>query len=126
MLHLMRSSLSVHLNQRSFLEGRLTEEQLSNFRREVGGNGLPSYPHPYLIHDGNYLTVLQLNVLQGMNVHKYQEHSALGNKSYLYLMPDYWQFPTVSMGLGPIMSIYQAHIQKYLMNRVIKLFATSK
>lgn len=65
---------------RSFLEGRLTEEQLSNFRREVGGNGLPSYPHPYL-------------------------------------MPDYWQFPTVSMGLGPIMSIYQAHIQKYLMNR---------
>ncbi|MFT4021652.1 MAG: pyruvate dehydrogenase (acetyl-transferring), homodimeric type, partial [Acinetobacter sp.] len=65
---------------RSFLEGRLTEEQLSNFRREVNGNGLPSYPHPYL-------------------------------------MPDYWQFPTVSMGLGPIMSIYQAHIQKYLMNR---------
>lgn len=65
---------------RSFLEGRLTEEQLGNFRREVGGNGLPSYPHPYL-------------------------------------MPDYWQFPTVSMGLGPIMSIYQAHIQKYLMNR---------
>ncbi|HRM14233.1 MAG TPA: pyruvate dehydrogenase (acetyl-transferring), homodimeric type [Acinetobacter parvus] len=65
---------------RSFLEGRLTEEQLNNFRREVGGNGLPSYPHPYL-------------------------------------MPDYWQFPTVSMGLGPIMSIYQAHIQKYLMNR---------
>ena len=65
---------------RSFLEGRLTEEHLNNFRREVGGNGLPSYPHPYL-------------------------------------MPDYWQFPTVSMGLGPIMSIYQAHIQKYLMNR---------
>ena len=60
---------------RSFLEGRLTEEQLGNFRREVNGNGLPSYPHPYL-------------------------------------MPDYWQFPTVSMGLGPIMSIYQAHIQK--------------
>ncbi len=65
---------------RSFLEGRLTEEQLVNFRREVGGKGLPSYPHPYL-------------------------------------MPDYWQFPTVSMGLGPIMSIYQAHIQKYLTNR---------
>ena len=56
------------------LEGRLTEEHLNNFRREVGGKGLPSYPHPYL-------------------------------------MPDYWQFPTVSMGLGPIMSIYQAHIQ---------------
>ncbi len=65
---------------RSFLEGRLTEAHLENFRREVDGNGLPSYPHPYL-------------------------------------MPDYWQFPTVSMGLGPIMSIYQAHIQKYLMNR---------
>ena len=65
---------------RSFLEGRLTEEQLVNFRREVGGKGLPSYPHPYL-------------------------------------MPAYWQFPTVSMGLGPIMSIYQAHIQKYLTNR---------
>lgn len=65
---------------RSFLEGRLSEEQLKNFRREVGGRGLSSYPHPYL-------------------------------------MPDYWQFPTVSMGLGPIMSIYQAHIQKYLTNR---------
>ena len=65
---------------RSFLEGRLTEDQLNNFRREVNGQGLSSYPHPYL-------------------------------------MPDYWQFPTVSMGLGPIMSIYQAHIQKYLMNR---------
>jgi pyruvate dehydrogenase E1 component len=65
---------------RSFLEGRLSEDQLNNFRREVGGQGLSSYPHPYL-------------------------------------MPDYWQFPTVSMGLGPIMSIYQAHIQKYLTNR---------
>ncbi len=65
---------------RSFLEGRLSEQQLDNFRREIEGNGLPSYPHPYLL-------------------------------------PDYWQFPTVSMGLGPIMSIYQAHIQKYLMNR---------
>ena len=65
---------------RSYLEGRLSEEQIKNFRREVGGKGLSSYPHPYL-------------------------------------MPDYWQFPTVSMGLGPIMSIYQAHIQKYLMNR---------
>ncbi len=65
---------------RSFLEGRLSEKQLANFRSEVGGEGLSSYPHPYL-------------------------------------MPDYWQFPTVSMGLGPITSIYQAHIQKYLMNR---------
>lgn len=65
---------------RSFLEGRLTEEQLINFRREVGGKGLSSYPHPYL-------------------------------------MPDYWQFPTVSMGLGPLMSIYQAHVQNYMENR---------
>ena len=65
---------------RSFLEGRLTEEQLTNFRREVGGKGLSSYPHPYL-------------------------------------MPDYWQFPTVSMGLGPIMSIYHAHVHQYLENR---------
>ncbi|MDO4251605.1 MAG: pyruvate dehydrogenase (acetyl-transferring), homodimeric type, partial [Moraxella sp.] len=65
---------------RSFMEGRLSEEQLKNFRREVDGKGLSSYPHPYL-------------------------------------MPDYWQFPTVSMGLGPLMSIYQAHIQKYLTNR---------
>ena len=65
---------------RSFLEGRLNEEQLTNFRREVAGKGLSSYPHPWL-------------------------------------MPDYWQFPTVSMGLGPIMSIYQAHVMKYLVNR---------
>ena len=65
---------------RSFLEGRLSEEQLDNFRREVGGKGLSSYPHPWL-------------------------------------MPDYWQFPTVSMGLGPIMAIYQAHVMKYLINR---------
>ncbi|WP_434353853.1 pyruvate dehydrogenase (acetyl-transferring), homodimeric type [Psychrobacter sp. HD31] len=65
---------------RSFLEGRLDENQLLNFRREVDGKGLSSYPHPYL-------------------------------------MPDYWQFPTVSMGLGPIMSIYNAHIQRYLTNR---------
>ena len=62
---------------RSFLEGRLNEEQLDNFRREVGGRGLSSYPHPWL-------------------------------------MPDYWQFPTVSMGLGPIQAIYQARVMKYL------------
>lgn len=61
---------------RSFLERRLSEEQLDNFRREVGGKGLSSYPHPRL-------------------------------------MPDYWQFPTVSMGLGPIQAIYQAHVMKY-------------
>ncbi|MCK0538162.1 pyruvate dehydrogenase (acetyl-transferring), homodimeric type [Alcanivorax quisquiliarum] len=64
----------------AYLEGRITEEQLDNFRREVDGKGLPSYPHPWL-------------------------------------MPDFWQFPTVSMGLGPIQAIYQAHIMKYLQNR---------
>ncbi len=62
---------------RSYLEGRLTEEQLDNFRREVDGKGLSSYPHPWL-------------------------------------MPDYWQFPTVSMGLGPILAIYQAHVMRYM------------
>ncbi len=67
---------------RSYLEGRITEEQMDNFRREVDGNGLSSYPHPWL-------------------------------------MPDYWQFPTVSMGLGPIQAIYQAHIMKYLDKREI-------
>ncbi|MFC1749480.1 pyruvate dehydrogenase (acetyl-transferring), homodimeric type, partial [Pseudomonadota bacterium] len=67
---------------RAFLEGRLTEEQMDNFRQEVDGKGLPSYPHPYL-------------------------------------MPDFWQFPTVSMGLGPIMSIYQARFMKYLQDRGI-------
>lgn len=67
---------------RAFLEGRLTEEQMRNFRQEVGGNGLSSYPHPWL-------------------------------------MPDFWQFPTVSMGLGPIMAIYQARFMKYLHDRGI-------
>ncbi|MBV9271685.1 MAG: pyruvate dehydrogenase (acetyl-transferring), homodimeric type [Candidatus Eremiobacteraeota bacterium] len=67
---------------RAFLEGRITEEQLLNFRREVDGNGLSSYPHPWL-------------------------------------MPDLWQFPTVSMGLGPIMSIYQARFMRYLNDRSI-------
>ena len=65
---------------RSFLEGDLDEDQLDRFRQEVDGNGLSSYPHPWL-------------------------------------MPDYWQFPTVSMGLGPLQAIYQAYIMKYLMNR---------
>ncbi|KPA22057.1 Pyruvate dehydrogenase E1 component [Shimia sp. SK013] len=65
---------------RSFMEGRITEEQLENFRSEVAGNGLSSYPHPWL-------------------------------------MPDYWQFPTVSMGLGPLMAIYQARFMKYMHNR---------
>ncbi len=65
---------------RAFLEGRLTEKQLDKFRQEVDGDGLSSYPHPWL-------------------------------------MPDFWQFPTVSMGLGPIMSIYQARFMKYLKDR---------
>ncbi len=65
---------------RAYLEGRLTEEQLANFRAEVDGNGLSSYPHPWL-------------------------------------MPDFWQFPTVSMGLGPIQAIYQARFMKYMQAR---------
>ncbi len=65
---------------RAFLEGRISEEQLLNFRQEVNGKGLSSYPHPWL-------------------------------------MPDFWQFPTVSMGLGPIMAIYQARFMKYLHDR---------
>lgn len=65
---------------RSYLEGRFDEEQLDNFRREVDGHGLSSYPHPWL-------------------------------------MPDYWQFPTVSMGLGPIQAIYQAHVMRYMSAR---------
>ena len=67
---------------RAFLEGRMNEDQLNNFRMESGGQGLSSYPHPWL-------------------------------------MPDFWQFPTVSMGLGPIMGIYQARYLKYLHNRGI-------
>jgi len=65
---------------RSFLLGRLTDQQMDSFRQEVDGNGLSSYPHPWL-------------------------------------MPDYWQFPTVSMGLGPIMAIYQARFMRYLQDR---------
>lgn len=67
---------------RAFVEGRISEEQLANFRQEVDGRGLSSYPHPWL-------------------------------------MPDFWQFPTVSMGLGPIQAIYQARFLKYLQNRGI-------
>jgi pyruvate dehydrogenase E1 component len=65
---------------RSFLEGRFDTKQLENFRREVDGEGLSSYPHPKL-------------------------------------MPDYWQFPTVSMGLGPLQAIYQAHFMRYISAR---------
>ncbi len=68
---------------RSFLEGSLTLEQLRNFRREIGREGLSAYPHPRL-------------------------------------MPDFWQFPTVSMGLCPIMAIYQARFNRYLENRDLK------
>ena len=67
---------------RAYLEGRITEEQLENFRQEVEGHGLSSYPHPKL-------------------------------------MPGFWQFPTVSMGLGPMMAIYQARFLKYLHARGI-------
>jgi len=67
---------------RAYLEGRLTEDDLNLFRQEVGGKGLSSYPHPWL-------------------------------------MPDFWQFPTVSMGLGPMMAIYQARFMRYLENREI-------
>jgi pyruvate dehydrogenase E1 component len=74
---------------RAFLEGRLTEDQLLNFRREVDGHGLSSYPHPKL-------------------------------------MPDFWQFPTVSMGLGPLMAIYQARFLKYLHARSIADTANRK
>ena len=65
---------------RAFMAGRISEEQMMNFRQEVDGKGLSSYPHPWL-------------------------------------MPDYWQFPTVSMGLGPLMAIYQARFMRYLENR---------
>ena len=65
---------------RAYLEGRMDEGDLNRFRREVGGGGLSSYPHPWL-------------------------------------MPDFWQFPTVSMGLGPMMAIYQARFMRYMENR---------
>ncbi len=65
---------------RAFMLGRLTAEQMDNFRQEVDGKGISSYPHPWL-------------------------------------MPDFWQFPTVSMGLGPLMAIYQARFMKYMQDR---------
>lgn len=72
--------ISPGIYARSYLEGRIDEDQLDHFRQEVDGKGLSSYPHPWL-------------------------------------MPDYWQFPTVSMGLGPIQAIYQAHVMKYQQKR---------
>jgi pyruvate dehydrogenase E1 component len=74
---------------RAFLEGRITAEQLQNFRRESSPGGLSSYPHPWL-------------------------------------MSDFWEFPTVSMGLGPIMSIYQARFQRYLEDRGLKKPSNAK
>ena len=74
---------------RAFLEGRLSEDQLNHFRREVDGKGLSSYPHPKL-------------------------------------MPNFWQFPTVSMGLGPIMAIYQARFLKYMNARGLASTAQRK
>ena len=65
---------------RAYLEGRMNEDLLNRFRKEVGGGGLSSYPHPWL-------------------------------------MPEFWQFPTVSMGLGPMMAIYQARFMRYMENR---------
>jgi len=79
-LVLFQGHASPGIYSRSYIEGRLSEDQLDKFRQEVDGNGLSSYPHPKL-------------------------------------MPDYWQFPTVSMGLGPLQAIYHAHVMKYLDNR---------
>ncbi len=74
---------------RAFLEGRFTEDQLDHFRRELGGRGLSSYPHPRL-------------------------------------MPEFWEFPTVSMGLGPLASIYQARFNRYLNHRGLVDTSSSK
>ena len=76
----MQGHSSPGIYARAYMEGRLNEDQLNRFRKEVGGGGLSSYPHPWL-------------------------------------MPDFWQFPTVSMGLGPMMAIYQARFMRYLENR---------
>ena len=76
----MQGHSSPGVYARAFLEGRLDEGDLNRFRQEVGGGGLSSYPHPWL-------------------------------------MPEFWQFPTVSMGLGPMMAIYQARFMRYMENR---------
>ncbi|MEQ1515809.1 MAG: pyruvate dehydrogenase (acetyl-transferring), homodimeric type, partial [Usitatibacteraceae bacterium] len=78
----MQGHSSPGVYARAFLEGRFSEEQMVKFRQEVDGDGISSYPHPWL-------------------------------------MPDFWQFPTVSMGLGPLQAIYQARFMKYLHNRGI-------
>jgi len=76
----MQGHSSPGVSARAYLEGRLNEGDLNRFRQEVGGGGLSSYPHPWL-------------------------------------MPDFWQFPTVSMGLGPMMAIYQARFMRYMEHR---------
>ena len=81
-LVLFQGHSSPGIYARAFVEGRISEAQMENFRMETGGNGLPSYPHPWL-------------------------------------MPDFWQFPTVSMGLGPLQGIYTARFLKYLHDRGI-------
>ncbi len=85
----MQGHSSPGIYARAFLEGRLSEERMNNFRQEVAGNGLSSYPHPWL-------------------------------------MPQFWQFPTVSMGLGPLMALYQARFLKYLHNRGLAQTANRK
>lgn len=79
----IQGHVSPGIYSRAFIEGRLTEDQLNNFRQEANGDGLSSYPHPKL-------------------------------------MPDFWQFPTVSMGLGPMQAIYLARFLKYLTDRGLK------
>src|SRR5262249_26173668 len=76
----VQGHVSPGIYARGFVEGRLSEQQLLNYRQETEGKGIPSYPHPWL-------------------------------------MPDFWQFPTVSMGLGPLLAIYQARFLKYLGGR---------
>jgi len=81
-LVLFQGHSSPGIYARAFIEGRISEAQMENFRQETGGKGLSSYPHPWL-------------------------------------MPDFWQFPTVSMGLGPLQGIYTARFLKYLHDRGI-------
>ena len=85
----VQGHVSPGIYARAFVEGRLTEQQLLNYRQESEGKGIPSYPHPWL-------------------------------------MPDFWQFPTVSMGLGPLMAIYQARFLKYLEGRGLAKTADRK
>ncbi|WP_343189220.1 pyruvate dehydrogenase (acetyl-transferring), homodimeric type [Buchnera aphidicola (Chaitoregma tattakana)] len=81
--------ISPGIYARAYLEGRITEHQMDNFRQEINGTGLPSYPHPKL-------------------------------------MPEFWQFPTVSMGLTSSFAIYQAKFLKYLQDRGLKDTSTQK